>query len=122
LGSLPSFFFFCYGPIKLAHCNQKKKKKKVDLVRHPQLIDMKQNMGRTLCKPYGITTRCYWKHPWGTHWEPREDIRNVMGAHWELEREHVGNKGKLSQILLSRFRGLGFLQALAQLQPDESSG
>jgi len=27
------------------------------------------NMGRALCKTYGITTRCYWEHPWGTHWE-----------------------------------------------------
>jgi len=33
--------FFCDGPIKLAHC--KKKKKKVGVVRHPQLINMKQN-------------------------------------------------------------------------------
>jgi hypothetical protein len=42
LGSLCSFniLFFCDGPIKLAHI---KKKKRVELVRHPQLINMKQN-------------------------------------------------------------------------------
>jgi hypothetical protein len=40
LGSLHSLnFFLCDGPIKLAHCQ----KKKVGLVRHPQLINMKQN-------------------------------------------------------------------------------
>jgi len=26
--------------------------------------------GRTLGKTYGIKARCYWEHPWGTHWEP----------------------------------------------------
>jgi len=25
--------------------------------------------GRTLGKTYGINVRCYWEHPWGTHWE-----------------------------------------------------
>jgi hypothetical protein len=25
--------------------------------------------GRTLGKTYGIKARCYWEHPWGTHWE-----------------------------------------------------
>jgi len=34
-----SNFFFCDGPIKLAHYQ----KEKVGLVRHPQLINMKQN-------------------------------------------------------------------------------
>ncbi len=40
LGSFHNFNFFCNVPIKLAHC---KKRKKVGLVRHPQLIKMKQN-------------------------------------------------------------------------------
>jgi len=26
----------------------------------------------TLSKTYGIKARCYWEHPWETHWEPRE--------------------------------------------------
>jgi hypothetical protein len=39
LGSVHSFFFFGDGPIRLAHC---KKKKEVGLVRHCQLINMKQ--------------------------------------------------------------------------------
>jgi hypothetical protein len=39
--------------------------------------------GRTLGKTNGIKARCYWEHPWGTHWEPREDIGNLMGTHWE---------------------------------------
>jgi hypothetical protein len=49
----------------------------------PQLIDMKQNVGRTL---YEV----YWEHPWGTHWEPREHIRNLMITHWELEGNMLG--------------------------------
>jgi len=24
----------------------------------------------TLGKTNGIKARCYWEHPWGTHWEP----------------------------------------------------
>jgi len=40
LGSLHSFnFFFCNGPIKLAHC----RKQKVGVVRHPQLINLKHD-------------------------------------------------------------------------------
>jgi len=36
--------------------------------------------GRTLGKTYGIKVRCYWEHPWGTHWEPREHIGNALGT------------------------------------------
>jgi len=45
----------------------------------------------------GIKARCYWEHPWGTHWEPKEHIENLMGTHWELEGGggHVRNKGKM---------------------------
>jgi hypothetical protein len=25
-------------------------------------------------------------------------IGNMMGTHWELEREHVGNKGKMKKL------------------------
>jgi len=49
---------------------------------------------RTLGKTYGIKARCYWEHPWETHWEPREHIRNLMGTHWELERNMLGTKEK----------------------------
>jgi ABC-type transporter lipoprotein component MlaA len=42
-----------------------------------------EDFGQTLGKTYGINARCYWEHPWGTHWEPREDIGNLMGTHWE---------------------------------------
>jgi len=51
--------------------------------------------GRTLGKTYGVTARCYREHPWAS----REHIGNLMGTHWELEREHVGNKGKKKKIL-----------------------
>ncbi len=52
-----------------------------------------------VAKQYGIKLRCYWKclkehirikakcyleHPWGTHWEPRKYIGNLMGTHWKL--------------------------------------
>ncbi len=36
--------------------------------------------GRTLGKTYGIKARCYWDHPWGTHWEPREPDENPLGT------------------------------------------
>jgi hypothetical protein len=35
--------------------------------------------GRTLGKTCGIKVRCYWEHPWGTHWE------------------HIGNQGKMKK-------------------------
>ncbi len=54
---------------------------------------------RTLGRTYGIKARCYWEHPWGTHWEPRECIGNLMGIHWELERNILGTKGKMKKIL-----------------------
>jgi hypothetical protein len=49
--------------------------------------------GRTLSKTYGIKARCYWEHPWGTHWE---HLWNLMGT-W---REHVGNKEKMKKKIL----------------------
>ncbi len=33
-------------------------------------------------KTYEIKARCYWEHPWGTRWEPRKYIENLMGTHW----------------------------------------
>jgi hypothetical protein len=50
--------------------------------------------GRTLGKTFGNKMRCYWEHPWGTHWEPREHIRNLMKTHWELEGNILGTKEK----------------------------
>jgi hypothetical protein len=50
--------------------------------------------GRTLGKTYGIEVRCYWEHPWGTHWGPKEHIENLMGTHWKLERNMLGTKEK----------------------------
>jgi hypothetical protein len=52
--------------------------------------------GRTLGKTYGIKARCYWEHPCGTHCEPREHIENMMGMHWELERNMSGT-GKINK-------------------------
>jgi len=37
--------------------------------------------GRTLGKTYEIEARCYWEHPWGTHWKHWEPIGHLMGAH-----------------------------------------
>jgi hypothetical protein len=36
--------------------------------------------GGTLGKTYGIKARCYWEHPWGTHWGHREHIENPLGT------------------------------------------
>jgi len=50
--------------------------------------------GRTLGKTYGIKVRCYWEHPRGTHWKPREHIGNLMRIHWELEENMLEMKEK----------------------------
>jgi hypothetical protein len=39
---ISTFFSFCNGPIKLAHCKKEEEEEK-GLVRDPQLINMKQN-------------------------------------------------------------------------------
>jgi len=39
--------------------------------------------GRTLGKTHGIKARCYWEHPWGTHWE---HIGNLKGTCWEQRK------------------------------------
>jgi hypothetical protein len=44
-------------------------------------------------KTYGIKGRCYWEHPWETHWETSEHIENSLGT----LKEHVGNKGKMKK-------------------------
>ncbi len=43
-----------------------------------------------LWETYLIKAKCYWEHPWGTHWELREHIGNVMETHWKLERNIAG--------------------------------
>jgi len=48
----------------------------------PTYIDEK---GWTLGKTYGIKARFYWEQLWGTHWELREHIENLMGG------ESIGN-------------------------------
>jgi hypothetical protein len=54
--------------------------------------------GRTLGKTYGITARCYWEHPGGTHWKSREHIGNPMKIHWELEGNMLETKEKRKKI------------------------
>ncbi len=39
-----------------------------------------------------------WERPWGTHWEPREHIGNLMGIHWELQGNMLGTKEKKSSL------------------------
>jgi hypothetical protein len=46
--------------------------------------------GRTLGKTYGIKLRCFW--------ELREVIVNLMGTHWELERNMLRTNKKLKKI------------------------
>jgi hypothetical protein len=72
---------------------KKKEKKKVRLWRVPKIEDSTERYwvpalwphyvgekARTLDKTYGIKARCYWEHPWGTHWELREHIENLIGT------------------------------------------
>ncbi len=50
-----------------------------------------------LGKTYGIIMTCYLEHLWGTHWELREHIGNLMGTNGNLKKtykEHVGKKRK----------------------------
>jgi hypothetical protein len=49
---------------------------------------------RNLGKPYGIKARCYWENPWGTHWELRKYIGNLMRTYWKLEGNIEGTKEK----------------------------
>jgi hypothetical protein len=50
--------------------------------------------GRTLGKTYAIKARFYCEQPWGTHWELKEHIENLMGTHWELAMNMLGTKEK----------------------------
>jgi hypothetical protein len=74
-------------------------KKKVETMKAPQSRRFYGNMkcfsfwptyigkkGRTLGKTYGIKARCYWEHPWGTHWHPIKHIGNLMGTCWEQRK------------------------------------
>jgi hypothetical protein len=46
-----------------------------------QLNPATLNEGEDFRQNIGIKVRCYWEHPWGTHWKPREHIGNLMGTH-----------------------------------------
>jgi hypothetical protein len=88
----------------LAHHTPKKekkeKRKKVETVKVPQKRKFHGKMKylslwpshigekrRTLGKTYGIKAKCYWEHPWGTHWEPSEHIENLKGTCWEKNKK-----------------------------------
>jgi hypothetical protein len=46
-----------------------------------------------LGKTYGIKVRCYWEHPWGTHWEPDGNfVENLKGTCWE--QTEIDKKGR----------------------------
>jgi hypothetical protein len=44
-------------------------------------------MGRNLGKTYGFDIRCYWEHPWGTHWKLGEQLGNMVGTHQQLVKK-----------------------------------
>ncbi len=46
----------------------------------PRWPTYKGKKGRTLGKTCGIKVRCYWEHPWETHWKPKEHIGNPLGT------------------------------------------
>jgi len=46
--------------------------------KHPRYIGEK---GRILGKTYGFEIRCYWEHPWETHWEFGEQLGKMVGTH-----------------------------------------
>jgi hypothetical protein len=47
----------------------------------------------TFAKAYGIKVRWYGEHV-GEH------LGDLMGTHWELKKEHIGNQGKLKKEIL----------------------
>jgi len=53
--------------------------------------------GRTLGKTYGRKVRCYWEHPWGTHWEPREHDENLMQTCWEQGKNEKNPQSRPSK-------------------------
>jgi len=50
--------------------------------------------GRTLGKTYGIKARCYWEHPWGTHWELEG---NMLGTKEKSKKVPHPKKKKLKR-------------------------
>jgi len=73
--------------------------------------------GRTLGKTYWIKARCYWEHPWGTHWEPGEHIVNLMGKPLGTRREHVGNEGKNGKKKIRNPKALGERKFVVYVEP-----
>jgi hypothetical protein len=55
---------------------------------HPNYIGEK---GRILGKRYGFEIRCYWEHPWGTHWEIGDQLGNMVGTQQQLQKERKKN-------------------------------
>ncbi len=53
--------------------------------KHPGYIGEK---GTILGKTYGFDTRCYWEHPWGTHWKLGEQLGNTVGTHEQLIKKN----------------------------------
>jgi hypothetical protein len=56
--------------------------------------------GGLWAKHRGLKARYYWEHPWGTHWELKEHIGNMMGTQkgtdWE-QGKNVKNPGGISR-------------------------
>jgi hypothetical protein len=51
----------------------------------------------TFAKAYGIKVRCYGEHV-GEHLG--EHLGDLMGTHWELKKEHIGNQEKMKKEIL----------------------
>jgi hypothetical protein len=45
----------------------------------PLWLNYISERGRILGKTYGIKARCYWEHPWRTHWEPNKNPLELEG-------------------------------------------
>ncbi len=81
------YLFFCSFLLFLTFSLWGKRKNKVEALQNkrfngkmkclPLWSNYIGEKGRTLGKIYGIRVRCYWEHPWGTHWEPD---RNPLGT------------------------------------------
>ncbi len=65
----------------------------------PPLAQVYRWEGEDFGKTYGIKARCYWEHPWETHWELRKHIGNPLGIWKEHKGNMLGTKEKWKKSL-----------------------
>ncbi len=67
--------------------------------------------GRTLGKTYRTKVKCYWEHPWETHWEL---IENLKGTYWEQRKNEKKSSSPRPQIQNLKGKKIKALQGHAE--------